>query len=91
LLFRVFPILRIPLTDIAEVRKASWWETVGLHSFFAARCGNRLWGPIVVIKRKRPFVFNRTTYITPDDPDGFIREVLRGISDSASAGRLKSG
>ena len=81
LLFRAFPVISIAIADISEIRRASWWETVGVRNFFAARCGNRLFGRIVLIRRKKPRILNSVTYITPNDPDAFISEVLRRISE----------
>ncbi len=74
-LFRQIPVRRISMRDIAEVRVVSWKETTPfsqpLSMYFAERWGNRLWGPMVLIRKKKGL--SRRLIITPKDPQAFIR------------------
>jgi hypothetical protein len=70
-LLHVLPVYRVPIDEIELIKKASWSE-LGLGGS-TLRLGNRLAGQCVLIQ-KRDGWFRRIV-ITPDDADGFIRQV----------------
>lgn len=72
-MFGVLVLKRVRLSNIAEVREASWWETCPLRSvdaFLACRFGNRVWGRIVLLRQKKGIF--KIVLVSPDDVDGFI-------------------
>lgn len=70
-------IIDVQFDDIAEVRRVSFRESLplNLEMFTAIRFGNRVWGDIVLVKRKRGFF--RRYLISPDDADDFIETIQR--------------
>lgn len=77
-LFGGIPIKRIPFSNVANVRRASWWELVpcdNLETACALWVVNRPFRPLVVVRRKKGAV--KAIVISPRDADGFVREVRR--------------
>lgn len=75
-LLRRWPCRCLPLKDIMEIRKVSFRETLPFRSigvFFAERWGNRLFQPIVLIRRERGFT--KIWFLTPKEPDAFITDI----------------
>jgi hypothetical protein len=84
MLFGTIPVWRVPFRDIAEVRKTSWsqtWPFRSLAMFSALRLGNRVWGPIILIRRKTRGL--RIILVTPDRPDEFINEARQHLYSAA--------
>lgn len=70
-LFRILPIYRLRLTNVASVAKLSRKELAIKGSTLGL--GNRPFGEFVLVtKRKGPF---RRLVLTPADADAFINEV----------------
>ena len=65
---------RISFESIAEIRRVS---IIQCHSGVGLR--NRAIAPTVLIRQKRGII--RDFYITPDDADRFVQEVLRRLPD----------
>jgi hypothetical protein len=70
--FGKIPYMSIKLANIAEIREVSFKEAT-FQKPLVWRCGNRLWGKIVLIRRKKGII--KTILITPDNPDEFISEI----------------
>ncbi len=86
-LFGKIPMIHIQLADIAEMRKVSFMEATfqkGIEGLFVLRCGNRLWGQIVLIRRKKG-IFKRVL-ITPDNADEFISKIRERIERTSVSG-----
>lgn len=89
-LFGKIPLKRIPFSNIVEVRKVSFKETLSLKNFFGAlRFGIfRLRHVVVLVRLKEgirifpfPDIYGRKIlFLFPDDPDGFIQKVLPNVS-----------
>lgn len=78
-LFKVIPIKRIRydrITGVRSISSARMW--LDLDYLFVVRFGNRVWGPAVLIFRRRglPIV------ITPDNVDEFVRELTDLSTDT---------
>lgn len=76
LLFWKIPLMHIKLRDVTEVRTISIKGTMslkGIDGLLALRCGNRIFGKIVLIRRKNSIF--KTILITPDNAEGFISKV----------------
>ena len=76
-LFGTLPIVRLPFSDIIEVREISFKEAL-TNNFFALRFGNRVWGSIVLI-RKSTGLF-KSIIITPDNYETFMNDVNQHIT-----------
>ena len=75
-LFGKIPLIQIQLANIAEIRKVSFKEATfqrGIEGILVLRCGNRLWGQIILIRRKKGIF--KTILITPDNADEFISKI----------------
>ncbi len=75
-LFGKIPLIQIQLSNIAEIRKVSFKEATfqrGIEGILVLRCGNRLWGQIILIRRKKGIF--KTILITPDNADEFISKI----------------
>lgn len=75
-LFGKIPIKSIPFSNIVELRKMAFKETLPFKSmemFLALRFGNRVWGQIVSIQQKKGLI--KTILISPDNADRFIEDV----------------
>ena len=71
LLFSVIPVIRIPISNVAEVILPSprhYW----LNPWYALRLGNRIFGGAVLIRRRRGLI--KSIIITPNDPARFIEQ-----------------
>lgn len=85
LLFRFFPIRRVVIRDIAEVRLISWRETISsLPLYFAESWGNRLWHlwrqyPGVLIRKNKGL--SKSLLLTPKDPQTFIHVVKERMKE----------
>jgi len=71
LLFRLFPVMIIRISNIGEIRECSptelWKPT------FALKFGNRLWARCVLIRKRRGLI--RSIVITPSNPNGFVENI----------------
>jgi hypothetical protein len=68
----------IPFSSVQEIRKVSFKEALlpnGLAGFLALRIGNRVWGEILLIRRKKGIFKN--ILITPNSSDEFVQNFLR--------------
>ena len=70
-LFGKLPIKRVPFNNIAEVRVAP--TVTEMLPFKGIAFGNRVWGRAVLVRQKRGLI--RRLFITPDDPEQFVRKV----------------
>jgi hypothetical protein len=77
-LFSMFPIARIPMSDVVEVSRATN-RTLWLNPWRTLRLGNRIFGASVVIRRQRGLI--RSIVITPSDPDRFIDQCNAMMSE----------
>ena len=78
--FGKVPYMYIKLANIAEVRKVSFKEATfqkGIEGVLVLRCGNRLWGRGILIRRKKGIF--KTILITPDNADEFISKIRERI------------
>ena len=78
-LLNVVPINRIRYDRITGIRRVSSREMwLDLDYLFVVRFGNRVWGPAVLIFRRRwlPIV------ITPDNAEEFVRELRQRVYQS---------
>lgn len=71
LLFRVFPVYRVPFKEIESVYMTSWNQAK--LGFSTLRLGNRFARRFVVIRRKSGSL--RVLVITPDRPEEFVNRV----------------
>lgn len=74
-LFGRLAVWRIPVEDIATILEMTWADALFCRipgMLLAFRAGNRIWGPALLIRRRRGVV--RLVAITPDDPGSFLRE-----------------
>ncbi len=79
--------MRMKLANIAEVRKVSFKEATfqkGIEGVLVLRCGNRLWGQIILIRRKKGIF--KTILITPNNADKFISKIREGIEQGVDQG-----
>lgn len=74
-LFRVIPLIKIPLPEIDSVSLISWLEASFLIG--ALRMGNRLSSRCVVIHRSDHLLCQ--VIITPRDPDEFVLKIRMRI------------
>lgn len=84
-LFSRVPVKKIYFSNIEEIRKLSFKETLLLFS--ALRFGNRVYGDIVLIRQRKGLV--KTILITPDNADRFVGEVLQHIQHGDSGNRKR--
>jgi len=70
-LFHVLPVYRLPIDNIEQIQKASWYE-LGIGGC-TLRLGNRITGQGVLIKKRKGWF--RRVVISPNDPDKFISQV----------------
>ncbi len=82
--FGIIPIMRIPYNNIAEIRKVTFIEASLM--FFPLRFGNRFWGTIVAVRKKKGIL--KIIVITPDNPDRFISETLQHLPKEAHDGTV---
>lgn len=70
-----FPTTRIGFRNIAEIKVVSYRECSSWNRdmFFALRAGNRIFGKIVLIRKRKGF--RRVVLITPDNAEEFVRIV----------------
>jgi hypothetical protein len=71
LLFSLIPIVRIPMSNVAEVTSPAprpYW----LSPWYALRLGNRIFGEAVLIRKRRGLI--KSIIIAPDDPARFIEQ-----------------
>lgn len=74
LLFKKIPLSQIAFENIAEIRKISYKEAVfGKETLMALRLGNRIWGDIILIRKKKGII--KTILITPDNATQFLQQV----------------
>jgi hypothetical protein len=67
------PIIRMPFSDIIEIRKISLKEALLANEFSTLRFGNRILGDIVLIRKSKGLF--KTIIITPDNSEMFINDV----------------
>ena len=65
--------MRMPFTDIVEIRKMSFKESLLANEFSTLRFGNRIWGDIILIRKSKGLFKN--IMITPDNSEMFINDV----------------
>jgi hypothetical protein len=70
-LFNLVPLRRVPFSNIAEIKKVTRGE-VSWNPFSVELWGNRLFGQVVLIRKKRGLV--RAMLITPDNADSFVQD-----------------
>lgn len=74
--FRKVPYMYIKLANIAEIREVTFKEAT-FEKSLVWRCGNRLWGRIILIRRKKGII--KTILVTPDIADEFISKIRERI------------
>jgi len=76
IVFGVVPLCKIVSRDNIEyVKEISYREASGLNMLFATRLGNRLWGRILLIRKKRGIFKN--ILLSPDSIDEYIDTLNR--------------
>ena len=81
LILGAFSSMRIGFRNIAEIKVASFEDLLfpwKLGTFFAVSAGNRVFGEIVLIRKRKGF--SRVVLITPDNAEDFVRIVRERIT-----------
>lgn len=88
MLFDLIPLERFPFENVVEVDRISFSDTMIYKSkdmFLALRLGNRIWGPIVMIRRNARIF--RVILISPDSPEEFVSEASRRLQHKGGSSR----
>lgn len=83
--FGKVPYMYIKLANIAEIREVSFKEAT-FEKSMAWRCGNRLWGRGILIRRRKGII--KTILITPDNVDEFISKIRERMEQVAGHGMI---
>lgn len=79
-LFGKIPMMRIHFNNIVEIKKTSYKEMMFMISRLwplKVLICNRIWGELILVRQKKGIF--KVVFITTDDADGFIQEVLQRL------------